>query len=85
MSRTVIGVELLNWTPPESTTPIPGAVIYLANEIPEGKGTGLRVERHFLSEVKLTRFGLDPGTLTGQTVLPTYNKYAKITWLELAD
>ncbi|MBQ3357010.1 MAG: hypothetical protein IJJ85_10555 [Clostridia bacterium] len=83
--RSVIGVETVAFTPKDATEKITGVAIYLAHEIPAEMGTGLSVERHFLSTAKMVRLGIDPDTLIGKTVRVSFNHYGKIFRLEVVD
>ena len=73
----ILGVEKTSFKAKDSGDTVSGMNLHLGSEIQPDKGSGLRVERVFLSDRVLKSLGFVP--VEGMTVEVLYNKWGKVS------
>ena len=80
--KKVIGYEKNDFQTKEGKS-ITGYNVYLAEPISESKGTGIKVERIYLSDNKIATAEIDLDELFDREVAISYNRWGKVEELFL--
>lgn len=80
----IIGYRRNDFTSPEGNQ-ITGCNIYIATEIDPRRGSGVSVERQYLSDAKLAKEGIDLAALMDREVKIYYNRYGRVDSIVTVD
>ena len=72
----LMGYERADFTAADGTK-VCGSNIYVAHEVLANKGKGMAVERYYMTDAKLTKYGIDLAGMFGKNVTVLFNRYGK--------
>lgn len=64
---------------------ITGCNVYIATEIDPRNGSGMSVERTYLSDSKLAREGIDLSAILNHEIKVYYNRYGRVDSIVVVD